>query len=348
MATQLQEVRRALEERRTDLLDRRNVVAVGVGRKVVEGRETDQLAIVASVIAKRPREALPASELIPPTVDGVPTDVVCTGPIFAFQNPTGRFRPAPAGVSLGHVSITAGTLGCLVRKNGRLYILSNNHVIANSNDAAIGDPILQPGPTDGGRDPADRIGRLSEWVPIQFDNGGGGGGGGGSPCAIANAAAGILNAAAAVAGSSTRLRPVRVGAAPAAAPAAAANLVDCAIAEPLDQAEVSSEILQIGTIAGLAEGALGMSIKKSGRTTGLTTGTIQQIDVTVQVSYGPGRVATFVDQLLAGPMSQGGDSGSAVLNDANQLVGLLFAGSINTTIMNRIQNVFQALQVSLP
>ncbi|MGI9179288.1 MAG: hypothetical protein ACR2H9_02070 [Longimicrobiaceae bacterium] len=172
--------------------------------------------------------------------------------------------------------------------------------------------------------------------------------GGGSPCAIANAAAGILNAAAAVAGSSTRLRPVRVGAAPAAAPAAAANLVDCAIAEPLDQAEVSSEILQIGTIAGLAEGALGMSIKKSGRTTGLTTGTIQQIDVTVQVSYGPGRVATFVDQLLAGPMSQGGDSGSAVLNDANQLVGLLFAGSINTTIMNRIQNVFQALQVSLP
>ncbi|MDQ3604920.1 MAG: hypothetical protein M3418_01825, partial [Gemmatimonadota bacterium] len=164
MATQLQEVRRALEERRTDLLDRRNVVAVGVGRKVVEGRETDQLAIVASVIAKRPREALPASELIPPIVDGVPTDVVCTGPIFAFQNPTGRFRPAPAGVSLGHVSITAGTLGCLVRKNGRLYILSNNHVIANSNDAAIGDPILQPGPTDGGRDPADRIGRLSEWV----------------------------------------------------------------------------------------------------------------------------------------------------------------------------------------
>lgn len=344
MATQLQEVRRALEGRRRDLLGRRNVVAVGVGRKVVAGRETDQLAIVASVIAKRPREALPASELVPPMVDGVPTDVVPTGPIFAFQSPTSRFRPAPGGVSLGHVGITAGTLGCLVRKNGRLYILSNNHVIANSNDAAIGDPILQPGPTDGGRDPGDRIGRLSEWVPIQFDNGGGGGGGGGSPCAIASAAAGILNVVAAVAGSSTRLRPVRVG----AAPAAAANLVDCAIAEPLDQAEVSSEILQIGTIAGLAEGTLGMSIKKSGRTTGLTTGTIQQIDVTVQVSYGPGRVATFVDQLLAGPMSQGGDSGSAVLNDANQLVGLLFAGSINTTIMNRIQNVYEALQVSLP
>ncbi len=341
MATQLQDARRALEERRDDLLDRRNVVAVGVGRKVVAGEETDELAIVASVIAKRPRETLPPGELVPPTVDGVPTDVVRTGPIFAFQNPRDRFRPAPGGVSLGHASITAGTLGCLVRKQGRLYILSNNHVIANSNDAAVGDPILQPGSADGGRNPADLIARLSEWVPIEFE---GGDGGGGSPCAIAGAAAGILNTAAAAVGSRTRLRPVRVD----AAPAAAANLVDCAIAEPLDEADVSPEILQIGSIAGLAEGTLGMSIKKSGRTTGLTTGTIQQIDVTVQVSYGPGRVATFVDQLLAGPISQGGDSGSAVLNDANQLVGLLFAGSINTTIINRIQNVFSALQLSLP
>jgi hypothetical protein len=91
-----------------------------------------------------------------------------------------------------------------------------------------------------------------------------------------------------------------------------------------------------------------MSLKKSGRTTGLTTGSIQQIDVTATVSYGSNKSATFVDQLMAGAMSQGGDSGSAVLNDQNQIVGLLFAGSTNTTIINRIQNVFQALQVTLP
>jgi hypothetical protein len=47
-------------------------------------------------------------------------------------------------------------------------------------------------------------------------------------------------------------------------------------------------------------------------------------------------------------MSQGGDSGSAVLDDQNRLVGLLFAGSSNSTIINRIQNVFTALGVSLP
>jgi hypothetical protein len=50
---------------------------------------------------------------------------------------------------------------------------------------------------------------------------------------------------------------------------------------------------------------------------------------------------------MTGYMSAGGDSGSAVLNSEKQLVGLLFAGSSNTMIMNRIQNVFNALQVSL-
>jgi hypothetical protein len=226
-----------------------------------------------------------------------------------------------------------------VQKNGRRYILSNNHVLANSNNATAGDPVLQPGAADGGRDPDDRIARLSDWITIEFDDGGGGG----TPCPIGNVVAEILNTAAAAAGRGTRLRAVRGDAIPLAA-----NLVDCAIAEPLNDADVSDDILQVGTPAGIAEGTLGMSVKKSGRTTGLTTGTILQIDVTVQVSYGVGRSATFVDQLMAGPMSQGGDSGSAVLTDANLLVGLLFAGSVNTTIINRIQNVFQALQVSLP
>ena len=57
--------------------------------------------------------------------------------------------------------------------------------------------------------------------------------------------------------------------------------------------------------------------------------------------------AQFADQLMDGAMSQGGDSGSAVLDESNNLVGLLFAGSDTTTIMNRIQNVFSELGVTL-
>jgi hypothetical protein len=125
------------------------------------------------------------------------------------------------------------------------------------------------------------------------------------------------------------------------------NLVDAAIARPLKTEDVGNEILQIGTIQGTVEGALGMAIKKSGRTTGFTTGEIEQVDVTVNVQYGEGKIAMFADQLMAGAMSQGGDSGSAVLDESNNLVGLLFAGSDTSTIMNRIQNVFSTLGVSL-
>ena len=88
-------------------------------------------------------------------------------------------------------------------------------------------------------------------------------------------------------------------------------------------------------------------MKKSGRTTGFTEGEILQVNVTVNVQYGAGRLALFTDQLMAGAMSQGGDSGSAVLDQNNKLAGLLFAGSDNSTIINRIENVFSALDLTL-
>src|SRR3546814_11925718 len=47
-------------------------------------------------------------------------------------------------------------------------MLSNNHVLANSNDSAVGDAILQPGTADGGADPADRIAPLARFVEISF------------------------------------------------------------------------------------------------------------------------------------------------------------------------------------
>lgn len=334
MAISLEEARKVMPGVRRELHDRPNVQATGIGYKTVKGKRTGELALICSVDVKRAKRNLRAQDLIPSAIGGIPTDVNPTGIISALQPPTGRFRPAPGGVSIGHVNITAGTLGCLVKKNGKLYILSNNHVLANSNDAVAGDPILQPGPYDGGQDPADRIALLSEFIPITFT-------GTSSPCPVASGVAGVLNGIAAVIGSKTRLQAI--------VQQQTDNLVDCAIAEPLLPGDVANEILGYGTITGTVEGALGMAVKKSGRTTGLTAGTIDQIDVTVNVSYGSNQVATFVDQLLAGgSMSQGGDSGSAVLTDDNRLVGLLFAGSTSTTILNRIQNVFQLLQVTLP
>lgn len=97
-----------------------------------------------------------------------------------------RSRPAEGGYSVGHHRITAGTIATCVYDilpggttgsppaHGigippRTYILSNNHVLANTNNAQVGDPILQPGPYDGGTDPTDRIATLTRFVPITLE-----------------------------------------------------------------------------------------------------------------------------------------------------------------------------------
>lgn len=341
MAANVEDIRGILKSVRRDLMGKTNVVATGIGYKITNGKITDNLSIICSVESKKSKKSLSASELLPQSLDSVPIDVNPTGAIYVFQDPKLRHRPAPGGVSIGHYQITAGTFGCTVKKNGKRYILSNNHVLANSNEADLGDDILQPGSFDGGSRPGDVIAKLHEFVPITWDGGGGNGGGGGSDCPIANAAANVLNGVAAAAGRKSRLRAVVEN-------EPAQNLVDCAIAEPNDENDIKDDILQIGAISGVADGSLGMSLQKFGRTTEYTTGTILQVDVTSTINYGTGKTATFVDQLMAGNMSAGGDSGSAIINNDKKIVGLLFAGSSSSTIINRIQNVFDLLNVTLP
>ena len=332
MTTEFDSAREVLKSTCKQLLSRANVVATGIGYKITAGEKTPTFSIICSVAEKPPASRLAERDKVPESMDGIPTDILLTGPLWAQAARTDRHRPAPGGVSIGHRDITAGTLGCLVKKNGVIHILSNNHVMAKSNKAEIGDPILQPGRADNGSYPTDHIANLADFIPISIA-------GLPSKCPISTGVVALFNGAATAIGSPTRLQAIRRQ--------ATDNLVDVAIARPLDDNDVSDEILEIGSIQGLGSGELGMAIKKSGRTTGLTTGEIQQIDVTANVQYGPGQIATFSDQLLAGAMSQGGDSGSAVLDNDNRLVGLLFAGSDTTTIINRIENVFSALDLTL-
>jgi len=283
-----------------------NVVATGIGYKVINGKVSKDLSIICSVESKKAITNLAAKDIIPKALDNIPLDVYPTGVLSAYQlpNPTLKYRPAPGGSSIGHYQITAGTFGCVVKRDGKRYILSNNHVMANSNDAEFGDDILQPGPFDGGSRSTDVIAKLTDFIPIAWDGGsgggdnGGGGDGGDSNCPIANTAANILNSVSAMAGRKSRLKAVIEN-------QPGANLVDAAIAEPVNEADILNEIHHLGNINGVIEGTLGMSLQKFGRTTSHTTGTIQQIDVTSTVSYGAGKNATFVNQIMAGEMSAG-------------------------------------------
>lgn len=81
-----------------------------------------------------------------------------------------RYKPRlilEAGRSCGHYRITAGTVGGFVEDDERYYILSNNHVLANSNSCFVDDPILQPGPIDIKPGQAFHvIGKLDRWHPL--------------------------------------------------------------------------------------------------------------------------------------------------------------------------------------
>ncbi len=333
---EIEEVKNVKTKHEVSILGKQNVVGVGIGYKTVAGLKTGELCMVIMVRQKVTRAGLRQEALVPARVDGLPTDVVQVGEIWAQQSRTGKYRPAPGGVSIGHYRISAGTLGAVVRDrdSGERLILSNNHVLANSNDAQKGDPILQPGGADGGTVDADTIARLERFCAIDFSQQD-------SSCGWASAFAHMGNALAALLGSDHRIRALRLN-------AQATNAVDAAVARPIRDADVLEEILEIGTVSGALEAELGMPVRKSGRTTGLTTGEITIVDATVNVNYGSGRTATFVNQLVAGPMSQGGDSGSLVLAaDSQQAVGLLFAGSSQSTIFNPIWAVLDCLNVEI-
>lgn len=150
-------------------MEKSNITGVGVGFKRKNGLLTKDLSIVVSVIKKYKKPEDVPGPLIESEYDGIQTDVIQTGVLSIKSAITNRteLRPALGGSSIGHYDITAGTLGCLVYKNGERFILSNNHVLANSNKGKIGDPILQPGPTDGGS-LNDEIAKLSSFEKISM------------------------------------------------------------------------------------------------------------------------------------------------------------------------------------
>ena len=321
-------VEKVLIKNKKKLLEK-SKIAVGIGYKTVSGKQTGELAIIGSVEKKLPKSKLAEKDLIPEMVSGIPTDIIETGIIKALH--TNRHRPALGGVSIGHVNISCGSLGCIVKKDGTRCILSNNHVLACSNDAERGDAIIQPGAHDKGIFPDDHIAELFDFVPINFT-------GIPSECPVSGAFIAVINGLLHLTRSKTRLQSVIQ---------AEANLVDAAIARPLKNEDVSDEIMEIGKVEGMKSAILGMKIQKSGRTTGLTTGEVTQVDVTVNVQYGEGKLASFSDQIMSGKMCEGGDSGSAVLDMDGYLCGLLFGGSDTSMVANRIENVFELLNIHL-
>jgi hypothetical protein len=323
-----------------------NVHAVGIGRKLVDGKPTSTLAVRLYVVQKLAMSAIPPRDLLPKTVDGVPCDVIETPPAFAgagrvkaakkrqgsarrtarerrvpiaartcTSDRRRRQRPFPAGISVAHRDVTAGTIAYFCRSirpgdtPGDVFVLSNNHVLADVNSAAIGDDVLQPGPADGGTS-TDHIADLHRFVRIRL--------GGDLP-----------------------------------------NRVDAAIARIRARVAHTVTMCSIGAITGIERGVEDMRVRKHGRTTGLTEGVItdESVDSLVGMDHNdPSVVGLFKGQLRIERTASstvfglGGDSGSLVVAaDSLRAVGLYFAGPDSGIygLANQISDVLKELEVQL-
>ncbi len=299
------------QNRHTDMLMReRGVVGTAVGL-LSNGRAVVQVFVLDDT----PRR-------IPETLDdSVPVLVRVTGMLVAYSDPTTRLRPAPIGFSVGHPSITAGTIGArVVNGAGTVFVLSNNHVLAASNAASIGDPILQPGTFDGGT-AADQIATLSAFNPINFQGG-----------------LNVMDAA-----------------------LAQSDHTFLANFTPADDGYGTPSSIIFGDanndrVFDNVAALLNFTVQKFGRTTKLTHGVISAVNATLDICYevvfiSCTKSARFTDQIvIAGNgFSSGGDSGSLIVTDNATLnpVGLLFAGSATQTIANRIDLVLNHFNVTV-
>ncbi len=295
-----------IEKRFKEFLEIPNVVGLAVGRKYQKFKRTAKPCLTFFVSKKVDKKYLPKEHLLPSSLEEkglvVISDVIESGPFYAYDVNTFRERPAKPGVSIGHYNISAGTFGAIVTDNltKKDVILSNNHVLADCNNAKIGDVILQPGNYDGGNNPKDAIGKLLRFEKINF----------GSGTNYIDAAICSVDNASDIRNDPHDNIPAPSSKYPAIGllfAGSSSNTIMNPIKTVLKELKISLPVNSI------INAAIDMNVQKTGRTTGGTTNTITNIGATVTVNYGSTGVATFSDQIMTGDMSDPGDSGSIVV-----------------------------------
>jgi hypothetical protein len=290
-----------------DLLKRKGVTGVDIGKKIVKGQKTDELSIRVYVEKKKD---VAKKEMIPNKIEGIKTDVIERKFVLnprlqrvadiQLMEDTAAYDTLRGGISIGPCRsiyfdadeaacqglaapgwyIFVGTLGAFVRDNdtNALMMLSNFHVMCVNDQWSVGDTIAQPSRVDGGNCPADVVGAIQR--------------------------------------------------------ASLGGQVDCAVASHTDR-EASCSIVDIGFVAGSEDAAVDMAVRKRGRTTELTHGTVDTVDLTVTLDYCDGlgsvtltdQVGIEYDPAQSPTFGISGDSGSVVLNENNNVIGLYFAGT---------------------
>ena len=208
----------------------------------------------------------------------------------------------------------SGTLGSLIQdSSSHQYLLSNNHVLARSDHASVGDAIIQPGLIDNNCAPngdgagTTLVGSLTGWLALSSNATN-------ADAAIAQVASGFVDPSGSILELGARQPDGTLAAAPPG----------------------------VSSTGGKGEtAALGLTVAKSGRTTGLTCAAVSVLSLDVNVDYfldcaetKPYLTKTYTNQLgvSGNQFTDAGDSGSLVIDAGTaEPVGLFFAGGTDAS-----------------
>ena len=321
-------IRPVKQEVEDELLAKPGVTGVDIGPKVTNGKPTGRLAIVVYVKKKKSLRQLSAAETIPKEINGIPTDVVeeeivlqpaavAERDVVLQVDPT-KYPTLQGGISIGPC---------------RSVFLSPPDV------PTAGNYIF--------------VGTLGALVKDRTT---------GAMMALTNFHVACVDSGWAV--GDTQAQPGRVdgGTCPAdkfgtLTRAVLSTHVDGSVITIDPGKATDCSIVEIGNVKGSATATLGMAVRKRGRTTGLTYGSVTSVDYSTSINYGDGlgthvlknQIRVAVDTSKSTQFGDHGDSGSVVVNDDNKVVGLHFAGNTAGTIgvANPIQFVLDELNVDL-
>lgn len=289
-----------------------NTVGTGVAEKVTAGRMLDEVSLKFYVRKKLSKKQLNKAEFIPERI---------TPPGFAdslltdveeigdlkLEAYTTRVRPALPGYSIGEPASMSGTFGCLVQS-----IADPNAIFILSNAHVLArSGLIQQGAGVTQPDRADGGRVPQDLIGTLVD------------ATTFNFEPGFN------------------------------NLCDAALVRPSSMAEVTSFIAKIGVPMGVNTNLQRqMHVQKTGRTTEHTVGIIRDVNfrtnalVYPKPQGGQGKVG-FFDQVLCEVFTKEGDSGSLVCDMEGRAVGLHWAGSLSSSVFNKIQHVLTRFEVEV-
>jgi hypothetical protein len=308
-----------------ELLARPEITAVDIAHKRKKGKKTDQMSIVISVKKKKAKGSLKSGELIPAEIDGIPTDVIedeiVPQPALTqveAQIDASTYSTLQGGISMGPCRSVYLTPPA-VEKAGNYVFVGTLGVFVR--DRTSHDVMTLTNFHVACIDTGWKVGDAMT-QPGRVDGG-----------VCPGGQFGTLERAVLsehVDGSLVRL--------------AAGKSWTCSIAE-------------IGDVHGQGTAANGMAVRKRGRTTGLTYGKVGSVDYSTSIDYGDGigtrilknQIRVDVDTSRSTQFGDHGDSGSVVVDDSNNIIGLHFAGNTSGSlgVANPIQFVLDELNVEL-